>query len=74
MSVYSWDFLIQRLLVCVPFASQVGTQWFQSANAFNNPDMLTIGMGGMTEGQYRAEVFLYAVLGAPLVLRSVPIR
>jgi hypothetical protein len=28
---------------------------------FNNMDMLTIGKGGMLEGQYRAEVFLCVV-------------
>eukprot|EP01116_Phalansterium_solitarium_P005205 TRINITY_DN1661_c0_g1_i4.p1 TRINITY_DN1661_c0_g1~~TRINITY_DN1661_c0_g1_i4.p1 ORF type:complete len:450 (-),score=144.81 TRINITY_DN1661_c0_g1_i4:76-1425(-) len=47
---------------------QVGMQWFQSANAFNNPDFMTVGQGGMTQGQYRAEVFLYATLGAPLIV------
>jgi len=47
---------------------QVGLQWFQSCNAFHNPDFLTNGQGGMTNGQYRAEMFLYAILGAPLIL------
>lgn len=32
------------------------------------PDMLTLGQGGQTEGQYRAQFFLYAVLGAPLIM------
>ena len=31
-------------------------------------DMLTVGMGGQTDGQYRAQFFLWAVLGAPLIL------
>jgi alpha-galactosidase len=47
---------------------QVGMQWFQSCNAFNNPDFMTVGQGGMTQGQYRTEFFLYAILGAPLIL------
>jgi len=47
---------------------QVGMQWFQACNAFNNPDFMTVGQGGMSVGQYRAEMFLYAVLGAPLIL------
>lgn len=47
---------------------QVGMQWFQKCGAFNNPDFLTVGQGGMTQGQYRAEMFLYAVLGAPLIV------
>lgn len=32
-----------------------------SGGRFNNMDMLTIGKGGMLEGQYRAEVFLCVV-------------
>ena len=54
---------------------QVGMQWFQSAGAFNNPDLLFIGAGypdpdggGMSQSQYRVEFSLYAVLGAPLIL------
>jgi len=47
---------------------QVGLQWFQSCNAYNNPDFLTVGQGGMSQGQYRAEFFTYAVLGAPLIV------
>lgn len=54
---------------------QVGMQWFQQAGAFNNPDLLFIGAsypdrdgGGMNQSQYRVEFFLYAILGAPLIL------
>jgi alpha-galactosidase len=47
---------------------QVGMQWFQSSGAYNNPDFMTVGQGHMTQGQYRAEMFLYAILGAPLIL------
>ena len=49
---------------------QVGMQWFQSRGAFNNMDMLTVGKGGMLQGQYRAELFLYAVLATPLILSA----
>jgi hypothetical protein len=34
--------------------------------------MLTIGRGGMADGEYRVEMFLYAILGAPLVLSFDP--
>jgi len=47
---------------------QVGMQWFQACNGFFFPDFMTIGQGGMTQGQYRAEVFLYTVLAAPMIL------
>ena len=49
---------------------QVGMQWFQSCGAFNNMDMMTVGQGALTQGQYRAEMFLYAVLGTPLILSA----
>ena len=52
-----------------------GLPWFQRRGAIANPDALTVGRGalpggrpGMTAGQYRIEVFLYAMLSAPLVL------
>jgi len=52
-----------------------GLAWWQGRGAVVNTDMLTVGRGGyaggspgMTEGQYRIEVFLYAMLSAPLVL------
>lgn len=34
--------------------------------------MLTIGRGAMADGEYRVEMFLYAILGAPLVLSFDP--
>ena len=43
--------------------------------AITNTDMMTVGRGGypggkpgMSQGQYRIEVFLYAVLSSPMVL------
>lgn len=32
------------------------------------PDMLTLGMGGQTEAEYRTQFFLWAILGSPLVM------
>ena len=31
-------------------------------------DMLTVGMGGQSESEYRAQFFLWSILGAPLVM------
>eukprot|EP00656_Telonema_subtile_P056352 TRINITY_DN8981_c0_g1_i1.p1 TRINITY_DN8981_c0_g1~~TRINITY_DN8981_c0_g1_i1.p1 ORF type:complete len:454 (-),score=82.97 TRINITY_DN8981_c0_g1_i1:294-1655(-) len=50
--------------------SQIHAAWFQSCGAYNNPDMMTIGLGGMSEAEYRSEVFLYTVLGAPFILTA----
>eukprot|EP01062_Namystynia_karyoxenos_P032056 TRINITY_DN23698_c0_g1_i2.p1 TRINITY_DN23698_c0_g1~~TRINITY_DN23698_c0_g1_i2.p1 ORF type:complete len:437 (+),score=147.73 TRINITY_DN23698_c0_g1_i2:72-1382(+) len=41
---------------------------YQRCGQFHMPDMLTLGMGGQSEGQYRAQFFTWAVLGAPLVM------
>jgi alpha-galactosidase len=40
----------------------------QKCGAFNTPDMLTIGQGGQTQSEYRAQMFLWSVLGAPLIM------
>ena len=34
------------------------------------PDMLTIGMGGLSQAEYRTELFLWTILGAPLILSN----
>lgn len=48
--------------------NQVRIAEFQRCGQFHMPDMLTIGMGGQSKAQYRAQFFLWAVLGAPLVM------
>ena len=53
-----------------------GIQWWQRPGAISNLDSMTVGRGigypgakpGMSPGQYRIEVFHYAVLASPLVL------
>lgn len=35
--------------------------------AWNDPDMLEVGNGGMTDGEYRAHFSLWAILAAPLM-------
>eukprot|EP01065_Artemidia_motanka_P010782 TRINITY_DN15775_c0_g1_i1.p1 TRINITY_DN15775_c0_g1~~TRINITY_DN15775_c0_g1_i1.p1 ORF type:complete len:434 (+),score=126.46 TRINITY_DN15775_c0_g1_i1:57-1358(+) len=41
---------------------------YQTCGQFHMPDMLCVGMGGQSEGEYRAEFLTWAVLGAPLIL------
>eukprot|EP00054_Salpingoeca_dolichothecata_P014940 m.85091 g.85091 ORF g.85091 m.85091 type:complete len:423 (-) comp21244_c0_seq3:215-1483(-) len=41
---------------------------YQTCDFFNIPDMLTIGQGGQSEGQYRAQMYLWSLLSAPLIL------
>lgn len=35
--------------------------------AWNDPDMLEVGNGGMTDGEYRAHMSMWAILAAPLI-------
>ena len=56
------------------WASMIGrvdlnTQYAQSAGpgSWNDPDMLEIGNGGMTDDEYRAHFSLWAMMAAPLM-------
>ena len=53
-------------------AQQANFAWFQAPGAFLAPDQMTVGQGGMTAGQYRAEFYLYAALSAPMFLSAPP--
>ena len=46
---------------------QVGLGKYAGPGHWNDPDMLEIGNGGMSEAQYRAQFSLWAVLAAPLI-------
>ncbi|MEU4744248.1 glycoside hydrolase family 27 protein, partial [Actinosynnema sp. NPDC023658] len=46
---------------------QVGLEGFSGPGGWNDPDMLEVGNGGMTDAQYRAHFALWAVLNAPLI-------
>jgi alpha-galactosidase len=46
---------------------QVGLDRYSGPDAWNDPDMLEVGNGGMTETEYRAQFSLWAVLNAPLI-------
>lgn len=41
---------------------------YQQCGAYNMPDMVTIGQGNEKAGMYRAQMFLWAVLGSPILI------
>ncbi|MGH9476897.1 MAG: glycoside hydrolase family 27 protein [Terriglobales bacterium] len=47
--------------------SQNGRQFSAGPGHWNDPDMLEIGNGGMTAGEYRTHLSLWAMLAAPLL-------
>lgn len=46
---------------------QVGLESYAGPGHWNDPDMLEVGNGGMTETEYRAHFSLWAILAAPLI-------
>jgi alpha-galactosidase len=46
---------------------QVGLGGFAGPGQWNDPDMLEVGNGGMTDDEYRAHFSLWAMLAAPLI-------
>jgi len=60
--VDTWESTIDNLHMMSRFAM------YQSCGSFNTPDMVTIGQGGQTAGQYRVQMFLWSVLGSPIIL------
>lgn len=46
---------------------QVGLESFAGPGHWNDPDMLEVGNGGMTNPEYRAHFSLWAILAAPLI-------
>ena len=55
---------------------QVGLESFAGPGHWNDPDMLEVGNGGMTDTEYRSHFSLWALLAAPLMagndIRSMP--
>ncbi len=47
---------------------QVGLEKFSGPGAWNDPDMLEVGNGGMTMPEYEAHFALWALLKAPLLI------
>lgn len=46
---------------------QVGLEKYAGPNGWNDPDMLEVGNGNMSENEYRAHFALWALLNAPLI-------
>ncbi|GAB3408624.1 NPCBM/NEW2 domain-containing protein [Flindersiella endophytica] len=46
---------------------QVGLEAYSGPDGWNDPDMLEVGNGGMSETEYRAHFSLWALLNAPLL-------
>jgi len=46
---------------------QVGLQSYAGPGHWNDPDMLEVGNGGMSETEYRVHFSLWAILAAPLI-------
>jgi len=46
---------------------QVGIESFAGPGHWNDPDMLEVGNGGMTDTEYRSHFSLWAMLAAPLI-------
>jgi alpha-galactosidase len=47
--------------------SQVGLSKFAGPGHWNDPDMLEVGNGGMSEDGYRTQMSLWSILAAPLI-------
>jgi alpha-galactosidase len=60
----------------IGFEQQAGLEPAAGPGHWNDPDMLEIGNGGMTDTEYRTHMSLWSILAAPLLagndLRSVP--
>jgi alpha-galactosidase len=46
---------------------QAGLESYSGPGHWNDPDMLEVGNGGMTDHEYRAHFSLWCILGAPLM-------
>ena len=47
---------------------QPGLEQFQTPGAWNDPDMMQVGNGSLTESENRSHLSLWAVLGAPMMM------
>jgi alpha-galactosidase len=53
---------------------QAGLAPYARPGAWNDPDMLQVGNGSLTDGENRAHMYLWAVLNAPLMAGNDPRR
>ncbi|HYK82285.1 MAG TPA: glycoside hydrolase family 27 protein [Gemmatimonadales bacterium] len=56
-----WSSMLDNLDVSAQHAAAAGP------GAWNDPDMLEVGNGGMTDDEYRAHLSLWAIMAAPLI-------
>lgn len=56
-----WDSVVKIL------DRQAGLAQYAGPDHWNDPDMLEVGNGGMTDAEYRAHFSLWAILAAPLM-------
>jgi len=65
-----------RSMSGIGFDQQAGLESAAGSGHWNDPDMLEIGNGGMTDTEYRTHMSLWSILAAPLLagndLRNVP--
>jgi len=57
----NWTSFISNLMAQVPIAGSSGI------GAWNDPDMLEVGNGGMTQTEYTSQFSLWCLLSAPLI-------
>jgi alpha-galactosidase len=58
----TWDSMSR-----IGFDQQVGREKYANPGHWNDPDMLEIGNGGMTDTEYRTHMSLWSILAAPLL-------
>src|SRR6185369_952660 len=54
-------------MASIGFDKQPGLEAHAAPGHWNDPDMLEIGNGGMTDDEYRTHMSLWALLAAPLI-------
>ena len=57
----NWNSMLSNLDISAQHAAAAGP------GAWNDPDMLEVGNGGMTDDEYRAHFSLWAIMAAPLL-------
>eukprot|EP00040_Diaphanoeca_grandis_P042491 m.265138 g.265138 ORF g.265138 m.265138 type:complete len:461 (-) comp60128_c0_seq1:287-1669(-) len=58
----SWESMLNNL------HSSINLPEYQKKGYYNMPDMLSVGQGAQSESQYRAQMLLWSIMGAPLIL------
>jgi alpha-galactosidase len=58
----NWD-----AMSSIGFDQQIGLAPYAGPGHWNDPDMLQVGNGGMTDTEYRTHFSLWAILAAPLI-------